>query len=155
MRRSLVRWLSGTSNRTFIVYPIAIAAIETAFAGGVPPTEWLGLPLLAGGYALYKLCGRYRTRVGGGGPGVSVPPQRLVMSGPYSIVRNPMYVGHLVFMLGLAVTFRSWIAAALLVASAIWFDRRVRDDEARLAGLFGAGYADYSARVKRWLPGVL
>ncbi len=152
---TLARWLGGTSNRTFVAYPIAIAAIETAFAGGVPRLEGRGLLLLAGGYLLYMLCGRYRSRLGGGGPGVSVPPQRLVVSGPYSIVRNPMYLGHLVFMLGLAVTFRSWIAAALLVASAIWFDRRVRDDEARLAGLFGAGYADYSARVKRWLPGVL
>ncbi len=153
--RSVLRWLGGTSNRTFVVYPVAIAVIESALTRGVPRIDWFGVPLLAGGYLLYKLCGRYRSRLGGGGPGVSVPPERLVTTGPYRFVRNPMYVGHLVFMLGLAVTFRSWIAAVLLVGTAFWFDRRVRDDEARLADRFGAAYAEYAKRVKRWVPGVL
>ncbi len=153
--RAFVRWFGGTSNRTFVACPIAIVAIESARAGGVPRFEWLGVPLMAGGYLLYKLCGRYRTRLGGGGPGVAVPPERLVTSGPYRFVRNPMYAGHLVFTLGLAIAFRSWIAGGLLVASVVWFDRRVRRDEARLAGLFGPVYADYAARVKRWVPGVV
>jgi protein-S-isoprenylcysteine O-methyltransferase Ste14 len=38
--------------------------------------------------------------------------------------------------------------------NAIWFHRRVLDDEARLRALFGAQYTDYQARVKRWIPGV-
>lgn len=149
----LLRWLDGTSNRTFVVYPIAVTAIEAAVAGGVPRIQWLGVPLLAGGYFLYRLCGRYRTRLGGGGPGLSVPPQRLVTSGPYAFVRNPMYLGHLAFLLGVAVTLRSWFGLALLAGTALWFDRRVRDDEARLRALFGPAYAAYASRVRRW-PGM-
>jgi protein-S-isoprenylcysteine O-methyltransferase Ste14 len=60
-----------------------------------------------------------------------------------------MYLGHLVFMLGLAVTFRSYVALALLALSAIWFHRRVVADEARLVERFGADYTDYMRRVKR------
>jgi protein-S-isoprenylcysteine O-methyltransferase Ste14 len=37
----------------------------------------------------------------------------------------------------------------------VWFDRRVREDEERLAGLFGDDYRDYCRRVKRWIPGIL
>ena len=91
---------------------------------------------------------------GGGGPGITVPPEHLVEDGLYAYTRNPMYLGHLIFMLGLAVTFWSWLALILLAVNAIWFHRRVLDDEARLSKLFGAQYADYQARVKRWIPGV-
>jgi protein-S-isoprenylcysteine O-methyltransferase Ste14 len=63
-----------------------------------------------------------------------------------------MYLGHLIFMLGLALTFRSWLALAILVVNAVWFDRRVRGDEAHLEKMFGADYLAYKARVKRWIP---
>src|SRR5712691_4106078 len=49
----------------------------------------------------------------------------------------------------------SWLAAAVFVFHAAWFDRRVRDDEARLTALFGDRYREYLARVKRWIPGLL
>ena len=66
-----------------------------------------------------------------------------------------MYLGHLIFMAGLALTFWSWFALILFAARAVWFHARVLRDEARLEGLFGAEYAAYRARVKRWIPGVL
>jgi protein-S-isoprenylcysteine O-methyltransferase Ste14 len=85
---------------------------------------------------------------------MSVPPEQLVVDGPYRYVRNPMYLGHLIFLLGLALTFRSWLGLALFLFHVVWFDRRVRADEARLQALFGPPYADYQARVKRWIPGL-
>ncbi len=66
-----------------------------------------------------------------------------------------MYLGHLIFMLGLALTFWSWFGLVLLVLRAAWFQRRVLRDEARLEATFGEEYAAYRARVKRWLPGVI
>ena len=99
--------------------------------------------------------GNFRTREGGGGPGISIPPDRIVDRGPYRWVRNPMYLGHLVFFAGLALALRSWVALAVFAVPAVWFDRRVREDEARLAERFGEPYRDYCRRVKRWIPGVL
>ena len=152
--RSLARWLGGTSNRTFVAWPLALLLVEAAIQQGMPRVNPWGLALLAWGYLQYKLVGAYRTRLGGGGPGVSVPPDRIVEQGPYRWVRNPMYLGHLIFFAGLAVTLQSWIAAAVFAFHTVWFDRRVREDEARLAQRFGDAYAGYCRRVKRWIPGI-
>jgi protein-S-isoprenylcysteine O-methyltransferase Ste14 len=152
---TLARWLKSTSNRTFIAWPVALFAAEALLREGVPPMNPWALPLLAWGYLQYRWVGTYRTRLGGGGPGVSVPPERIVAAGPYRWVRNPMYLGHLVFLAGLALLLSSWIAAAVLAFHVVWFDRRVRADEARLEELFGAPYREYRGRVKRWLPGIL
>ena len=114
-----------------------------------------GIVLLAWGYLQYRLVGRYRLRLGGGGPGVSVPPDRIVAQGPYRFVRNPMYLGHLIFMGGLALTFRSWLGLAIFAFHVAWFQRRVLEDEAHLLTLFGDPYRAYMAQVKRWIPGIL
>ena len=153
--RAASRWLSSTSNRTFVLWPVVIFAAEAVLQEGIPWIEIWGLPLLAWGYLQYRLVGNYRLRAGGGGPGISVPPERLVSGGPYRWCRNPMYLGHLIFLAGLAFALDSWLAAALFVFHAAWFDRRVRDDEARLSALFGDSYREYRARVKRWIPGLL
>jgi protein-S-isoprenylcysteine O-methyltransferase Ste14 len=152
--RALIRLFASTSARTFVLYPLCVLAFEFAWQGGRPVIAWWATPLLAWGYLQYRLAGQYRTRRGGGGPGMSVPPEQLVVDGPYRYVRNPMYLGHLIFLLGLALTFRSWLGLALFLFHVVWFHRRVRADEARLQALFGPRYADYQARVKRWIPGL-
>jgi protein-S-isoprenylcysteine O-methyltransferase Ste14 len=150
-----MRWLSSTSNRTFVLWPVVIFAAEAALQQGIPWIEIWGLPLLAWGYLQYRLVGDYRLREGGGGPGLSIRPERLVTGGPYGFCRNPMYLGHLIFLAGLAFALESWLAAGVFVFHAAWFDLRVREDEARLGALFGDSYREYLARVRRWIPGLL
>jgi hypothetical protein len=149
------RWLKSTSNRTFIAWPIVLFAAEALLQQGVPRVQWWALPLLAWGYLQYRLVGNYRARIGGGGPGISIPPEHIVDTGPYRRVRNPMYLGHLIFFAGLALVLESWIALAVLVFHMFWFDKRVREDEDRLAKMFGEPYRDYCRRVKRWIPGIV
>ncbi len=151
-RSAAARWLSSTSNRTFVLWPILLFCAEAVLQQGLPRTQFWALPLLLWGYLQYRIVGNYRLREGGGGPGISIPPERLVAGGPYRYCRNPMYLGHLIFFAGLALTLQSWLAAAVFAFHAAWFDRRVHDDEARLAALFGDPYRDYLARVKRWIP---
>lgn len=152
--QTLRRWLKSTSNRTFVLYPVLIALFEFLLHGRDMRFVPWGLPLLAWGYLQYRLCGNYRTRLGGGGPGLSVPPERIVEQGVYRYLRNPMYLGHMIFMLGLAITFWSWAALLLLAFHLFWFNERAKEDEAHLEALFGAPYVDYRTRVKRWIPGV-
>lgn len=148
----VIRWLQSTPNRTFALWPILTFSGEAALRQGVPLIDAWGLVLLAWGYLQYRLAGIYRIRSGGGGPGFSNPPMRLVTSGPYRFCRNPMYLGHLIFLAGIAWTLHSWIGAGLFAFHAAWFQRRVLEDEARLASQFGDAYLDYAARVKRWIP---
>lgn len=142
----------SSSLRTFVVAPLVVLAWEW-FLGKLQVDPWFA-PLMLWGYLQYKLVGRYRIRVGGGGPGMKTLPDHLVTAGPYAYARNPMYLGHLIFLAGLALTLRSELAAAILVASVAYFHVRVRKDEKRLRELFGEAYAEYCTRVKRWVPGL-
>jgi len=150
----LHRLRTSTPLHTFILLPLVVAACELILRGGTLVLDPWGVPLLVWGYAQYRLVGNFRTAHGGGGPGVDVPPTRIVTEGPFRFTRNPMYLGHLIFMLGLAVTLHSYVALLLLVARAIWFHRRVVADETRLTARFGAAYTDYCKRVRRWVPGI-
>jgi protein-S-isoprenylcysteine O-methyltransferase Ste14 len=136
------------------VAPIVVVAWELLVNGGQLRVEPWFLPLVLWGFLQYRLVGRYRLRRGGGGPGMGTPPERLVTGGLYAWCRNPMYLGHIIFLVGLALSLRSLLAAIVAAASAVWFHVRVRRDERRLAELFGEPYAEYSARVKRWIPGL-
>lgn len=147
--------LGSTSFRTFILYPVLIVAWELLLHRGELRFQPWFAPLLAWGYLQYRLVGMYRIRRGGGGPGMDTPPDRLVTSGPFALCRNPMYLGHIIFLAGLALTLESWLAGALAVGTAVWFQFRVRRDERRLEERFGEPYREYAARVKRWLPGLL
>jgi len=141
--------LASTSTRTFVAIPLAVLS-EQALRRRRLHLEYA--PVLAWGYLQYRLSGQYRMRVGGGGPGMSNPPERLVTSGIYSVSRNPMYLGHLIFLSGLTLVTRSPYAAAVTVALVWWFDRRVQHDEKQVEQLFGDEYRRYAARVPRWLP---
>jgi protein-S-isoprenylcysteine O-methyltransferase Ste14 len=146
---------ASTPFRTFLVFPLLVFAYELYSEGRNFSVQPYGFLFLIIGYGLYRYAGRYRSRLGGGGPGIANPPERLVTAGPYGYVRNPMYLGHLIFMYGLVLTFMSWFAVALLAFHMVWFHRRVIDDEARMRALFGNEYEDYARRVTRWIPGFL
>jgi protein-S-isoprenylcysteine O-methyltransferase Ste14 len=76
----------------------------------------------------------------------------LVVSGPYGIVRHPIYTGMLLLVFGgmLASGFGVWV---LLLALALpWLLHRVRVEDRLMAGRFGARYAAYRARVPALLP---
>lgn len=141
--------LGSTSTRTFVALPAVVAAEQAIRRRRLHPV-WS--PLLAAGFLTYRLAGSYRLARAGGPPGMSQGmPDELVTSGPYRFTRNPMYLGHLVFMSGLTLTTRSPVAAAALAGHLRWFDSRVRRDEQRLRDRFGPAYDEYCARVPRWL----
>ena len=76
--------------------------------------------------------------------------QRVIDSGPYAIVRHPMYAGALVMIAGIPLALGSWwglIPAGLLLPVMVW---RLMREEAFLAVNL-AGYGDYRRRVRRRL----
>ncbi|MBI4492035.1 MAG: isoprenylcysteine carboxylmethyltransferase family protein [Chloroflexi bacterium] len=152
----LRRFVGSTPRRTFVLYPALVIGVETARRGSLAVPRPAFLALLAWGYLQYRLVGEYRVRVmKAGGWGFDKPPDRLIEVGPYAYTRNPMYLGHLIFLLGLALGFRSLLGWLILLANLPWFHARVLADEARLRQKFGAEYEAYCARVKRWIPSVL
>jgi protein-S-isoprenylcysteine O-methyltransferase Ste14 len=80
--------------------------------------------------------------------------QQVIDTGPYAIVRHPMYASALLLLIGLPLLLGSWIGLALSVVFIVgiaW--RAVHEEHALRAEL--QGYADYTARVRyRFIPGV-
>jgi protein-S-isoprenylcysteine O-methyltransferase Ste14 len=152
-RDSAIRWLKSTPKRTFILYPVLVVLFELVVNRGRLILSPWGIAILLWGYLQFRLVGNYRLEQGGGGPGLSGrPADRLVDDGIYRYVRNPMYLGHLIFMVGLIVTFNSWLAVVILVGNAVWFHQRVLEDERHLEARFGTDYTVYKSEVKRWIP---
>jgi protein-S-isoprenylcysteine O-methyltransferase Ste14 len=112
-----------------------------------------GLLAIAIGAALALACiGEFATR-GRGTPAPMDPPRELVVHGPYRIVRNPMYVGVLLVLLGeLSIAFSRDFAIYI----AAWFTAMnllVRFyEEPTLRGKFGDSYERYTREVGRWWP---
>jgi protein-S-isoprenylcysteine O-methyltransferase Ste14 len=156
LRAQILRWAQRTPVHTFFMSPLLVIAFELALLhpGGLSVSPW-GIPLLAWGYVQYLLVGNYRLPRAGGTAGMDAMPNRIIAAGPYRYTRNPMYLGHLIFMTGLVITFWSWFALILLVARAMWFQRRVLHDETRLERTFGAEYSAYRNQAKRWIPFLL
>ena len=150
----MMRFISRTPVRTFLVYPVVALAWELAINRFQIQPNLRFAPLMIWGYLQYRLCGYYRIRRGGGGPGLETPPDRLVSTGPYALTRNPMYLGHIIFLIGLTLTLRSWFAALITIAVASWFHIRVVGDEKKLVARLGRPYVSYLASVKRWIPGL-
>jgi protein-S-isoprenylcysteine O-methyltransferase Ste14 len=149
-----MRFFSRTPVRTFVVYPTVALLWELSVQRWqFQPNFWF-VPLMIWGYLQYRLCGRYRVMRGGGGPGLETPPDRLVATGFYAYTRNPMYLGHIIFLVGLTLTLKSWPAAVITITTAIWFHIRVVGDERKLVDRLGQPYVDYLSSVKRWIPGL-
>jgi protein-S-isoprenylcysteine O-methyltransferase Ste14 len=79
---------------------------------------------------------------------------RVIDTGPYALVRHPMYSGAALFFAGMPLLLGSWwglLLAPLLVG--LFAIRAVIEEDALRDGL--PGYADYTARVRyRLIPGV-
>lgn len=140
--------IRSSSTRTFVLVPGAVLA-ERALARRRLRLTWL--PLMVWGYLQYLFAGRYRMRIGGGGPGMGVPPKSLVTTGIYAITRNPMYLGHLLFLTGLLGATRSPLAFAALVQGVGRFHSRIERDENRLQELFADEYREYADMVPRYI----
>jgi protein-S-isoprenylcysteine O-methyltransferase Ste14 len=80
------------------------------------------------------------------------PTPSLIARGPYRFTRNPMYVGITTLLVGIGVAFNVlWISLFALAALTIVHFIAVVREEAYLAAKFGASYASYAARVRRYL----
>lgn len=80
------------------------------------------------------------------------PANELVVSGPYRVTRNPMYVGLALLTTALAIVLNTWWPVVLLVpALAIIRVTVIAREERYLRRRFGADYDAYTRRVRRWI----
>ena len=73
------------------------------------------------------------------------------MSGPYRIVRHPMYSGAILVAFGWALFIHSWLAMGITLVLFVFFDLKSRREEGWLKEKF-PGYPAYQQRVRKLLP---
>ena len=117
--------------------------------------RWLAALPSVLGFAVALRCVWDFGRTGHGTPAPFAPPQRLVVTGFYRYVRNPMYVGFITGWVCLWIVFGQadgWaiLVAALVVLGVNLFVRFY--EEPTLRRMFGTEYEEYCANVRRWIP---
>jgi protein-S-isoprenylcysteine O-methyltransferase Ste14 len=126
------------------------ASARTALFG---VSQIVGMIITAAGAAIALWCIFTFAFVGHGTPAPFDPPRRLVIRGPYRFVRNPMYIGAILALLGAALFYMSW--SILIYAIVVFFATHlfvVFYEETTLRRTFGSDYEMYCSRVKRWWP---
>ncbi|GBD27744.1 hypothetical protein HRbin30_03099 [bacterium HR30] len=79
--------------------------------------------------------------------------QTLLTEGPYSIVRNPLYLFSFLGVVGFGLAFDNpYLAAILGIAVFCYYALKVAREERHLASIFGTTYAQYCAKTPRWIP---
>ena len=113
----------------------------------------LAVPLwLLGAWIILRCCIDI-VRRGGGTPAHMDPPKQLVISGFYRHVRNPIYLGALLALLGHIIWSGStWVIGYFLCYLVAFHILIVAFEEPILKGKFGTAYDRYCQTVPRWMP---
>jgi hypothetical protein len=84
---------------------------------------------------------------------IAAPPLRFTATGPYQLVRNPLYIGNTLVILG-ATVFSGllWLVPIALGWCVVVFSLVVRHEESQLPQVFGDEYCRYRQLVPRWVP---
>jgi hypothetical protein len=87
--------------------------------------------------------------------GFIVKNSELATTGPYSLVRHPLYTGNILVVTGFALENGQWWALPL-VALFFWFyyPTAIQYEDRKLHGLFGAAWERWAARVPALVPAV-
>jgi protein-S-isoprenylcysteine O-methyltransferase Ste14 len=148
-----------TYSTVFIGLVLVVLPAQLLSQAGIGAPESFGIPQIAGalltigGGVLALSCIFVFAVVGKGTPAPFDPPRSLVARGPYRVVRNPMYIGADLALLGAACYYESLsllgYAAAFLLVTHLFV---VLYEEPTLRRSFGTAYETYCGQVPRWWP---
>lgn len=139
-RIRLLRW----AMVPVVLIPVFVPSSWTQDPAIDFPIEWFGYLLLVAGLGLRIWSILY---VG------QRKSKELVTTGPYSLCRNPLYLGTFAIAVGAGLSFANvlMVAAALVVIVPIHL-AVIRLEEPHLRDLFGRQYDEYARRIPRLLP---
>ncbi len=125
--------------------------LERPFHGPTQIWLWIAAALVATGLGFSAWA---RVWLGGNWSAEVTVKQNhaLVRSGPYALVRHPIYTGVLLALIGTALSVDKWRALIGLVLVAAGFLRKIVIEERFMLAEFGEAYAQYRAEVPALIP---
>jgi len=146
-RASGVQPVAAALLGSFLMYGLLLLNRRTELPLAAHATA-CGFVLAGNGFAIYTLSHLGRS--------FSILPEsrRLVTSGPYRLVRHPLYLAEEVAMVGAVVEFLSIYAVALLAAQIAFQLARTHYEERVLREAFPE-YEAYRAQTCRLIPGII
>ena len=134
----------------------AMPMLDPLLADLWPPQGWPRLPalLLAVGEGVCCLLGVRHFRQAGTSVNPLAPQaaSALVCGGIYRYSRNPMYLGFVLALAGVALWLADPLALGLVPLFALYLQRfQILPEERALTARFGDAYRHYRCRVRRWL----
>lgn len=143
---------------TVAVYIPLMIAVPSLLPKMYEPIVWnqyhrIALILLSWGTAIYLWCLWDFAITGKGTPAPIDAPKQLIVRGLYRYVRNPMYVGVLLVIIGWSIFFQ--LRDIAIYAAIVWLVVHlfiILIEEPSLSKKFGESYTSYCKSVGRWLP---
>ena len=136
---SLPHWIARSEYK---LLPLALGSLR--FIGWIPIA--IGAAAILWSYGTFVF-------IGEGTPWPFHPPRKLVVTGPYGLVRNPMESGILLVVFGEMLLLESSAIFLCLVSSFLFLHlRQVVVGEPVLRARFGQPYEQYCKSVPRWVP---
>ena len=154
-RNSKFAVVGGIWIGTFIGFWLAFAARQFAISWDRTFLFAVGILLILAGVAFrwyaVRTLGRFFTLQ------VAIQPgQTVVESGPYRLIRHPLYTGSLMSLLGLGFVLSNWLSlVAVLLFTIIGYSYRIWVEEMTLVNALGEPYREYMKRTKRIIPFVI
>ena len=153
------------SSRLSHIVPLAIAALLIglpqiplpALRDRLLPLAawpfWVGAVLTVAGL-LFTVWARVHIGTNWSGIVTVKENHELIQSGPYGIVRHPIYTGLLVAVIGSAIARGEWRGVVAVVIVLWAFSRKLQTEERYMREQFGDAYRTYSERVPALIPGL-
>ena len=129
-------------------------ALNHRFVPDVPAVGWIGVALVLAG-AAFAIWARFTIGSNWSGTITVKTDHELQTSGPYAIVRHPIYSGLLLTLLGTALVVGEWRAVAALALAFVGWRWKSLIEERVMTEQFGDAYEDYKRRVKALIPFVV
>ena len=143
--------LVASSFVLLFLEPLRLGPLGLSIVAEGPAFYVLGISLVALGLSL-AIWARLHLGHNWSGAVAIKSEQRLVQSGPYALVRHPIYCGLLVAVTGSAIAIGKLGAAIAVPIMAFTYWRKLRIEEGVLAEAFAEAYESYCRRVGALLP---
>ena len=80
--------------------------------------------------------------------------KQLASTGPYSLVRHPLYLGNFIILIGFTISSANlYVAAGVVVFFLVWYPAAIAYEDSKLENIFGDEWREWSKNIRAIIPG--